>query len=957
MPKFIGLLVNFVCSVCPQTFCCSAGFFLHFQNFLRSVFILKGKTKFSVLSYILSICMIFSSVSFAFVSVSAAEAQEEATTVTILHTNDTHGRVISDPVATSSSLIGFDKIATLKEIYDAILVDSGDFCQGTPFVSKSLGENAFALMEMAKYDVVTLGNHEFEFGCDKLLECLNASSFRTISANVIDVETGEPFLKGVGKNAEDNNGTNYIIEKNGKKIGFFGLTTAETPNTTNPLNVNGIIRFEDETTHAKAEVAKLQEQGADIIICVGHLGDNEGVTKGRDIAENVAGIDIVLDGHSHDNINDRVINKETGKEVLLLQSQWNSLLVGKVDITFNADGTLDIAAENLHANSPLVIDVEPNAEIAEKFQELNAPIEEWLGEIIYGVYGSLFGRAYNKNTCKAKGYETNQGNLVTDAYKWAVENRLADTPELAAYKDLPVVAIENSSGLRSSMTGLVTNNQAYSTLPFPNDIQGKLISAKDLYDALECGFSSPMLSKIEGTDYYCFNNQDVDGGFPQISGMSVVWDPQKTARTMTEELQGIEGVPYSGQRVEEIWLLDDNGERTVKLDKDDEETKLVVACHDFLAAGGNKYETLADCEKILSVTEEFATFVSYLDYKFHQANGKLTYHPVSKDRIVIDEAKEQEIFGNYDATVTFFYNNELLTNETIWVAQDGDSREFYDNDDNYVEYTTDENGQITFKDLSAGVHEFFVSYWFGENDEVLGQLMTTNWVQHDSMAQINFDFADNEFKVENFNQILNKVEGFTNKDKMDYVEFAREIYFYMTKSEKDFISDEMLDLFVAYQKECGFEEIYGEKETPDVPDEPVVPDDPAELNGWVQNDDGSWSYYEANVAVTGWKTGLPGWENSWFFFDADGKMASGWKADVPGWENSWFYFNPATGAMQTNWLFVDGVWYFFNASGVMQTGWQFINNVWYCFATSGAMYANTVTPDGYTVDANGAWAA
>ena len=114
------------------------------------------------------------------------------------------------------------------------------------------------------------------------------------------------------------------------------------------------------------------------------------------------------------------------------------------------------------------------------------------------------------------------------------------------------------------------------------------------------------------------------------------------------------------------------------------------------------------------------------------------------------------------------------------------------------------------------------------------------------------------------------------------------------------------------------------------------------LSGWQQNG-GNWSYYEDNSAVTDWKK----INGTWYYFDGNGVMTTNWQKVSGAW-----YYMDNSGAMQTDWKKISNAWYYFNADGVMQ------ENRWvgdYYLGSSGAMLVNTITPDGYRVDASGKW--
>ncbi len=188
----------------------------------------------------------------------AEEALPFAGKTVILHSNDVHGAVA-----------GYAYIAGLKTWFEAqgaevILVDAGDFSQGTTFVSASKGATAVELMNIVGYDVVTLGNHEFDFGYAQLMSNLENAQFQTICADVYYVETNENVLPATA-----------VIEKGGVRIGFFGMETPETATKVNP----GLIQEIDFRTfgelYTSAQEAIDSLEGCDLIIGLTHLGVDE----------------------------------------------------------------------------------------------------------------------------------------------------------------------------------------------------------------------------------------------------------------------------------------------------------------------------------------------------------------------------------------------------------------------------------------------------------------------------------------------------------------------------------------------------------------------------------------------------------------------------------------------------------------------------------------------------------
>ena len=217
-------------------------------------------------------------------------AGELAGQIVILHTNDVHG-----------AIDGYAKVAALKAEYEAkgaevLLVDAGDFIQGTTSVSVSQGATAVELMNLAGYDLVTLGNHEFDYGMDNLKTIFAKAEFGVVAANI----------KLNGAAAFD---ANKVVElADGTKLGVFGLATPETATKANPAKIKGVTFLAESELYAcaEAQVKALTDAGCDYIICLGHLGiDNESEpNRSIDLLGKVSGIDVFIDGHSHSTLDD-----------------------------------------------------------------------------------------------------------------------------------------------------------------------------------------------------------------------------------------------------------------------------------------------------------------------------------------------------------------------------------------------------------------------------------------------------------------------------------------------------------------------------------------------------------------------------------------------------------------------------------------------------------------------------
>ena len=217
------------------------------------------------------------------VTANAAEetAQDLDGDIVILHTNDVHG-----------AISGYAKVAALKDAYEArgayvLLMDAGDFIQGDPTVSTSEGATAVELMNLAGYDVASMGNHEFDYGYQNLKDLEADADFTIVDANVL--YNGQVAF-------EDNV---VFTAPDGTKIGVFGLDTPETATKAHPAKIQGVTFLAGDKMFdcAQDQVDALEAEGCEYIICLGHLGIDAESTGNRsiDLLEKVDGIDVPMD--------------------------------------------------------------------------------------------------------------------------------------------------------------------------------------------------------------------------------------------------------------------------------------------------------------------------------------------------------------------------------------------------------------------------------------------------------------------------------------------------------------------------------------------------------------------------------------------------------------------------------------------------------------------------------------
>ena len=486
------------------------------------------------LSVLLAMAMVLSLTVTSFAADTAADAKAEmAGKTVILHTNDVHGAVE-----------GYAYIAQLKADYEAkgaevILVDAGDFSQGTTYVSVTKGADAVTMMNAAGYDVVTLGNHEFDYGYAQLKENMSKAKFKVVCADVFN-ENGTPIFDA-----------NYTYTtKSGVKVGFFGMETPETQTKANPALIKGLtFATGDAFTKATADqVAALKD--ADVVICLAHLGvDAESAPyRSTDLYAAVKGIDFIIDGHSH-----TVMTKgEKGEPIQSTGTAFKN--IGVI--------VIDNASKKIESNSLYEIkeDTAKDATVAAAAKVIVDRVNNEYGVKFATSKVELNGaKAPNGN----RDVETNNGDLITDAMRWKV---LQNKDGLTVNED-HVVAITNGGGIRAAIAkGDVTKKDINTVLPFGNTVAVVYVTGEQLLEALEAStFSTPTAV----------------GGFPQVSGINFTIHTGKAYDK--NDATYPESTYYGPKTINRVVINSVNG-KEFKANE-----VYAVVTNNFCAAGGDTY--------------------------------------------------------------------------------------------------------------------------------------------------------------------------------------------------------------------------------------------------------------------------------------------------------------------------------------------------------------------------------
>jgi len=547
-----------------------------------------------LLSLLLVLCLVLSLSCTAFAA--GAEKPLDGKTV-ILHSNDVHGAIDL-----------YAAMAALKADYEAqgaevILADAGDYSQGTVYVSVNKGADAVTMMNATGYDVVTLGNHEFDYGYAQLVENMKAAKFQVLCADVLGAD---------GKTIYD---ANTIIEKGGVKIGFFGLETPEAQTKANPKLIQG-LKFlagadgKELYNCAAEQVADLKAKGADLVVCLAHLGVDESSEPytSYDLAKNVQGIDFIIDGHSHS----VMTAGPNGEPIQSTGTAFANIGVITIDNATKKIESNELKAiwhteKNADGKSVTVVDYKTRDEkVAAAAKAIIDPIDKAYGEKFAVSEVALNGaKAPNGN----RDSETNLGDLITDAMLWKV---LADAEITVPEEN--VVAITNGGGIRASIgVGDVTKKDINTVLPFGNTLAVVYVKGSELLEALEAST-------------YC--TPESIGGFPQVAGM------QFTVATYETYDKNDESYPnstyYGPKTINRVTIGSINGK-----DFDPEATYAVIT-NNFVAGGGDTYYAFA------AATNQFDTglpldevVMEYITKELNGVIGETYAEPAG--RIVVDQ--------------------------------------------------------------------------------------------------------------------------------------------------------------------------------------------------------------------------------------------------------------------------------------------------------------------------------
>ena len=571
---------------------------------------------------LLEICLILKTVQKNLYSKNNRKLKEEELSddIIILHTNDVHCSV--------KDSIGYDGLMLykkeLKKRYKHVLtVDAGDHIQGGAIGLLSKGLDIIDIMNTIEFDVVTIGNHEFDYGIEQLNICEEKLNCGYISANFCyrkNKTTIFPPYK--------------IVDLGDKKIGFIGVTTPQTISKTylhNIVDEDGKMLYDFLAENEGQElydtiqgyIDEVKLKGANYVILLCHLGNGGDASEKyttNALISHISGIDAVIDGHTHKIYNTTTKDKE-GKDIVLAQTGTKFTHLGVIKI--NKDGII----------SEMLSEI-PKPEYNEYIPDFRDNIFRYVDPNMYKILNDIID-SHSEELKEKIGYadfdlkiNIDQSGDSSKQISRSEENTLCDlVADAIRYIGNGDISMINAGSIRNDlMKGDISFQNILDILPFSADIIIKEVLGSDILDALEFGMK---------------NLPDKSSIFPQVSGISFNVDLSIKSPVIVDDDEmfvKVEGI----RRVSNVMI----GDKPLDVNK-----KYKISFDNYIANGGDGFSMFNKYEELLSTLKtDNQAFMIYIKEvlkgiipdKYRTTQGRI---------IIMNESKEENL--------GYFINNTL----------------------------------------------------------------------------------------------------------------------------------------------------------------------------------------------------------------------------------------------------------------------------------------------------------
>lgn len=486
--------------------------------------------------------------------------------IVVMYENDVH-----------CGVDGYAKFAALRSEFQAqtpyvTTVSAGDFVQGGDVGSMTTGAGIIDIMNYVGYDFVTLGNHEFDYGLERMTYLLDKLNATVVDANYCHLPSKELIYKP------------YVIKEYGNvKVAYMGLTTPSTLTSTSPLkfmdeNGNRVYDFMrdelDEQTNRMA--AQARSEGADYVVLLSHMGDIKGLNyeTSIELIGHTKGIDVVLDGHSHSVIQDSLIANAEGKMVHLTSTGTKFQTLGVLTID-----TLGYISTKLYDT--------------EKYDKVDEGVKQYVDKV--RTEASAAGNVVIGHTDYTLSIFDTDGKRIVRQQECGIANFVADS-----YREMfdTDVAVVNGGGVRVDIkAGDITYNDIFNVTPFGNLLCSGTITGQQLLDALESCYS-------------VLPNES--GDFAHISGMRLKIDTSVKAKLVIEDGIFVEVAEGSPRRVSDLEILN---RTTGQYEPVDPSRTYTIAGNNYMLRdmGNDGAFRYTQCDPDLGVTDAEVTVQYFRD--------------------------------------------------------------------------------------------------------------------------------------------------------------------------------------------------------------------------------------------------------------------------------------------------------------------------------------------------------
>lgn len=434
----------------------------------------------------------------------ATDSDDTTVHITVLTVNDFHGKIDEQGKNPGLAKLAGYLHAQRQQNPNTIILSAGDMFQGSADSNLLYGRTVLDAMNKIGFAAMALGNHEFDWGIDRLAELRKRAGFPFLAANIRYSHQGAQFAEAHPYE---------LINSNGISIGIIGLSTPETAYKSNP-RVVGSLEFADPALAVRPIIQELRAKNAAIIILLTHLGCEQNKATGEitgeaaELAKQLDGIDLIITGHTHEKV------AGTVNGIPIIQAKFWGRAVGKIDFEY------DSVSSKLTNTQLQVVDM--NAAVLSSDQQ----VEELILHdklVIEPVKRAQIGWL--------------EGPLPHDKFTLSPLGQwTTDVIRQFASAD---IAFQNGGGLRTSLnSGKVTIGNLYEVLPFDNTVYTLELPGIQILEVLEYGLHNP------------------DVGMLQFSGMRVVFDASRPSGSRVIKTVMADGTPLKLERYYKVAIND-----------------------------------------------------------------------------------------------------------------------------------------------------------------------------------------------------------------------------------------------------------------------------------------------------------------------------------------------------------------------------------------------------------------